>query len=364
MDPAQNMIATAYAVPDSSLQSNEETIYIDIRVLDNDGVHPHAAGRTLFLSVPPASKDKFFVTESAKLKGFGRHIAFLCFFLYPDRRMWQLHIWDWQHSTTSNSVLSDMSLSPHRIDFCFLGNNRLLVVANDLKLYSIEDMSQTPQLLARFLMPVPFQDVRCFLPIDHIDSSPMIYAQQAMYTSDPQNQLLCIITEAGRAYIISTRLFFNLDGMAVAMPIPWERWGPSNTRIFELSGIIHVSGNRVLQAVIEGQSASGPLKHTLHIMDFSPLAVTNRRGLGRVVQEPSSTTDFDEWTGRPVKSLTTSLPYVEIIWDRKLGSAESELTDVWVDKDRIYLVNEKWDHDVVGSADHAIVYNDLDVIDV
>jgi hypothetical protein len=192
----------------------------------------------------------------------------------------------------------------------------------------------------------------------------MIYAQQAMYTSDPKNQLLCITTEARRAYIISTRLFFNLDGMAVATPIPWERWGPSNTHIFELSGIVHVSGNRVLHALIEGQSASGPLKHTLHIMDFSPLAVTNRRGLGRVVQEPSSTTDFDEWTGRPVKSLTTSLPYVEIILDRKFGSAESELTDVWVDKDRIYLVNEKWDHDVVGSADHAIEYNDLDVIDV
>ncbi|KAG1880146.1 hypothetical protein F4604DRAFT_520779 [Suillus subluteus] len=366
MDPAQNLIATAYAVTDDTLQLNEETLYIDLRVLDSDGVHPHAAGRTLFLSVPPASKDKCLVTESAKLKGFGRHIALRCSFVYPFEGTWQLHIWDWQHSTTSNSVLSGTSFSPIQIDFGFLGNNRLLVVAADLKLYSIEDTSQTPQLLACFMMPVPFPNVRCFLPKDHIDSSPQIQVQQAMYTSDPQNRLLCITTEGRRAYVISTRIFFNLDGMAAAKPVPWERWGPSNTRIFELScqSIVHVSGNRILQALLEGTSASGPLKHTLHIMDFSPLAVTNRRGLGRVVKEPSTILDFDGWTGRPAKSLTTSLPYVEVILDRKFDSAESEVADVWVDEDRIYLLNRKWDQEVVGSAHYAIEYNELEVVDV
>ncbi|KAG1781107.1 hypothetical protein EV702DRAFT_1193299 [Suillus placidus] len=135
MDPAQNLIATAYTVTDDTLQSNNETLYIDLRVLDSDSVHPHAAGRTLFLSILPASKEKFLVTESAKLKGFGRHIALQCSFVYPFEELWQLHILDWQHSTTSNSVLSGMSFSPNPIDFCFLGNNRLLVVADDLKLY-------------------------------------------------------------------------------------------------------------------------------------------------------------------------------------------------------------------------------------
>ncbi|KAG2030724.1 hypothetical protein BDR03DRAFT_974250, partial [Suillus americanus] len=56
-------------------------------------------------------------------------------------------------------------------------------------------------------------------------------------------------------------------------------------------------------------------------MDFSPLTVTNRWGLGRVVKEPSTILDFDEWTDRPAKSLTTSLPYVEVILDRKFGSS-------------------------------------------
>ncbi|KAG2341862.1 hypothetical protein BDR05DRAFT_964930 [Suillus weaverae] len=40
--------------------------------------------------------------------------------------------------------------------------------------------------------------------------------------------------------------------MAVAMPIPWKCWGPSNTRIFRFPLAfddevkVHLSGNRVL----------------------------------------------------------------------------------------------------------------------
>ncbi|KAG1794956.1 hypothetical protein EV424DRAFT_640360 [Suillus variegatus] len=363
MDPAQNLIAIAYSVTDATLESNDETLYIDLGVLDRDGIHPQAAGRTLFLSMLPASKDKRFVTESAKLKGFGRHIALRRSFAYPFEEMWQLHIWDWQHSATSNSVLSGTNFLPSSIDFCFLGNNRLLVVADHLMLYSIEDMSQTPQLLACFLMPVLSLNIQCFLPMDHIDSSPQLQAQQAMYTSDPKNQLLCITTGASQTFVISTRIFFNLKGIAAATPVPWECWGPSNTRIFELSGEsrVHVSGNRVLQALSVGTSASGDAEYILHILDFSPLAVTNRRGLGRVVKEPSTIPEFDEWTGRPVKNLITSLPYVEVILDRKF---ESELADVWVDKDRIYLLNTKFDHEVVGSAHYAIEYNELEVTGV
>lgn len=361
MDPAQNLIAIAYSVTDATLESNDETLYIDLGVLDRDGIHPQAAGRTLFLSMLPASKDKCFVTESAKLKGFGRHIALRRSFAYSSEEMWQLHIWDWQHSATSNSILSGTNFLPGSIDFCFLGDNRLLVVTDHLMLYSIEDMSQTPQLLACFLMPVLSLNIR--LPMDHIDSSPQLQAQQAMYTSDPKNQLLCITTGAGQTFVISTRIFFNLEGIAAATPVPWEYWGPSNTRIFELSSEsrVHVSGNRVLRALSVGTSASGDGVYILHILDFSPLAVMNRRGLGRVVKEPSTIPEFVEWTGRPVKNLTTSLPYVEVILDRKF---ESELADVWVDKDRIYLLNTKFDHEVVGSAHYAIEYNELEVTDV
>lgn len=358
MDPAQNLIATAYVV---THQSNDETLYIELRDLGSDDVHPQATGRTLSVSLP-RFKNNFLVIAGAKLKGFGSYIALRSSFILQDEDvMWQLNIWNWQHSTTSNSVLKGRTGFPsNAIDFCFLGNNRLLVVDDDLKLYSIENMPQTPQLLARFLTPVHFLNVRCFLPVDHIeDSSPQTQAQQIMYTSDPQNRLLCIKTRH-QVYIISTRIFFNLDRMTAATSIPWECWGPSNTRIFAHSNgcKTRVNGNRVLQVSSVNTLASGLIgEHILHMMDFSPLAVTNRRGLGRVVKEPS-TIGIDANNDGVATSLTSFLSYVEVIFTRKLGSAESVLADVWVDKDRIYLLNRRW----VGFAQPET--NELEVIDI
>lgn len=97
------------------------------------------------------------------------------------------------------------------------------------------------------------------------------------------------------------------------------------------------------------------------MMDFSPLAVTNRRDLGRVVKEPSTIViHSDDWIDRPAESLTTSLSYVEVMLDRRFGSADSELVDVWVDHDRIYLLNRNlWNHEHYG-----IAHSELKVIDV
>ncbi|KAG1843369.1 hypothetical protein DFJ58DRAFT_747914 [Suillus subalutaceus] len=341
MDPAQNLIAVVYVV-------DYKTVYINLGVLDGDDIHPQATGERLFLL---DDSDNHHKTISAKLKGLGRHIALW-------RRLddenwtssdekWQLQIWDWQHSTTSNSILSGV-VPNTTIDFCFLGNNRLLVITDNLKLYSIEDMSQAPELLACFLMPVSLM-LWCLpgLPIDDVghSSQPQTQAQRTMYTSDPTHRLLCLIASSSRTdsfsstqvIIISTRIFFDLDGMA-ATPIPWQHWGPSNTRIFRhpYHFKVHISGNRVLQALPVGTRNS---EFMLHLMDFSPLAVTNRRGLGRVVKEPS-TIYISDSTGRSGGSLTTSLPYVQVVFsDRKFDSAESELEDIWIDEDRIYMLN-------------------------
>ncbi|KAG1860408.1 hypothetical protein F4604DRAFT_1139125 [Suillus subluteus] len=126
-----------------------------------------------------------------------------------------------------------------------------------------------------------------------------------------------------------------------ATPIPWQHWGPLNARIFRhpYHFKVHISGNRVLQALPVGTRNS---EFMLHLMDFSPLAVTNRRGLGRVVKEPS-TIYISDSTGRSGGSLTTSLPYVQVVFsDRKFDSAESELEDIWIDEDRIYMLMQIW----------------------
>ncbi|KAG0700155.1 hypothetical protein DFH29DRAFT_1001334 [Suillus ampliporus] len=341
MDPPQNLFVIAYLVPVVGLRN--KTLCIDIRALDSSCVHPKAAGLTVFPSLPVGYEDSYIETKVVNLKGFGSHIA-LWRFLRVSRAgthyedVWELQVWDWQHSTTPRSILHD-TLHPRcpSPDLCFLGNNRFLIVANDsLRLYSIPDMSPPPQLLASFLMPSPIRYLR-FLPMEDTAHIAQL-GVQTTHISDPQHQVLCLTDFHGLAVIISTNIFFNLDGMDTTAPIPWESWGPLNTRIFAqaINCHMHISGNRVLRACPifrPTYARSNASVHILQMMDFSPLAVTNRRGLGRVVDEPS-TTHFAE------ESLTTSLSYVEVVSDRPL----TDLRRLWIDQDRIYIQKEIWDH--------------------
>jgi hypothetical protein len=254
------------------------------------------------------------------------------------------------------------------VNFIFLGNDRLLATTDDFYLYSIEDVSQPPELLAWFVMPISLV-LWCLLPGDIEHPQPHILAQPTMYTSDPAHRLICFtayspdanVYRDSQVFIISTRIFFDLDGTGVATPIPWEHWGPSNARIFyhPYRGRYHISGNRVLQALPVGDS-----EYIFHLMDFSPLAATNSRGLGQVVEEPST---IEISTCRPGRSLTTSMPYVHVMFsDRKFVSIESALENIWIEKDRIYMLIADLDFSTVHGELISVKrpIGRLDVIDI
>ncbi|KAG2066486.1 hypothetical protein BDR04DRAFT_1121178 [Suillus decipiens] len=343
MDPTQNLIAIAYATVDNHFQWDDENICIDLGILDGESVHPQAAGRTLFPSELPGIQNGDRTSTDLgklKLKCFGRHIA-----LWHSRqiihedsneKLWGLQIWDWQHSTMSRSVLSATTnpACEEAIDFCFLGNDRLLFFSQVIKIYLIEDTSQAPQLLACFLLPIS---------LTRIHSWPQTLAQQTMWTLDPEHQLLSIITfSPSLIFIISTRIFFDLDlfeGMLEA--IPWKKWGPLNSRVFQAPSRrnISISGNRVLLAFPADNPSFwySPQKYRLRVMDFSPLAVERRRGLGRVVKEPSMIEVIEPENFQLVASLTTSLPYVEVVLDQDRIFGDHGFESIWIDRDRIYL---------------------------
>ncbi|KAG2038439.1 hypothetical protein BDR03DRAFT_999400 [Suillus americanus] len=306
MDPEQNLIAAAYDIIDGS------GVYIDLLALDGDGVHPQAAGRTLIMSpeLPGRQNMDFQALDSDsdknwRLESLGRHIA-----LWrhesprgePDRLLWWLQIWDWQYSTMSN-------------------------------VYSIEDMSQAPELLACFLFPAQVQFVKCFPSKINLN---LARTQRTMWTSDPTHQLLSLLTYSPEAlfhFVISTSIFFQLDffeGMTTA--VPWKQWGPLNSRVFQDNEMFGfgLGGSRVFKAIpsVIERSYNDLVEYRLHMMDFSPLAVKHRQGQGQVVREPS-TIDLEG------EVVTTSLPYVEVVSDIK---ASYEPTTIWVDKDRIYVL--------------------------
>jgi len=212
-------------------------------------------------------------------------------------------------------------------------------------------MSRAPQLLACFLFPMPVENIRCLLRTDDIapSSQPYMLAEQTMWTSDPENRLLSLVTDHLRlVFIISTRVFFDLGTFeGVEGAIPWKYWGPLNSRVFEhyLPCEVGVSGNRVVQSIpVDGMSEDNAFnsEHMLRMMDFSPLAVERRQGLGQVVTEPST---IEITTPQKECRLTTSLPYVEVVSNGE--SDYHELVEIWVDKDRIYLAKEVKDLDIL-----------------
>lgn len=359
MDPAQNLIAVAYATVDDHFEWDDERIYIDLGTLDGGGIHPQAVGRTLFRSELPGIQSSDCISTDLgklKLKCFGRHIALwrslkiTCEYVIVER-LWELQIWDWQHSTTSSSVLS-ATINPaceEAIDFCFLGSDRLLIFNDDMKLYLIEDTSQAPQLLACFLLPVSLTRIQCIYSMDDTahSSQPRILAQQTMWTSDPEHQILSVLTfSPSLTFIISTRIFFDLnlfEGMLEA--IPWKKWGPLNARVFQTPSRrnISVGGNRVLLAFPADDTKGiwhSQQKYKLCLMDFSPLAIERRQGQGRVVKE-SSTIEITESrtteSSNLAESLTTSLPYVEVALDQDRTFGYRGFEGIWIDRDRIYF---------------------------
>ncbi|KAG2343506.1 hypothetical protein BDR05DRAFT_301180 [Suillus weaverae] len=334
---------------------SDKEYYIDLLALDGDGAHPQAAGRTLFLSDLPGREN--FITKSTKIEGLGRHIALRLFddqLRSPSSRSrWWLQIWDWQHSTMSNSILSGPILDPDfdEIDICFLGNDRFLIVNDNLKLYSIEDISQAPRLLACFLLPVSLVNLRCLTPTDDIarSSHPQKQAPQVTWISDPKHRLLSLITWYSDLYfVISTRIFFEPDFVdsEEAVTIPWISWGPSNARAFphQFSCRLGVSGSRALCAfAAAGAKVNNNLiatEYRLHLMDFSPLAVKrhHQQGLGRIVNEPSIVEDIETR-----EYITTSMPYVEVVSDRTFSYGE--IIEIWFDRDKLYLLKNHSDMD-------------------
>jgi hypothetical protein len=63
MDPAQNLLAVVYVVTRGHLQL-DKTVHVNLRAINDESIHPQAAGRTLVLSGLPK-----FNTDYAKLKG-------------------------------------------------------------------------------------------------------------------------------------------------------------------------------------------------------------------------------------------------------------------------------------------------------
>jgi hypothetical protein len=122
-------------------------------------------------------------------------------------------------------------------------------------------------------------------------------------------------------------------------PIPWEVWGPHNTRWFSEDISIDwqhaLHGYRTVEIVDPPETDLSPPK--LRLRDFNPYALARMAELGdvcegwhgRVVRQPSIIPARDAF----VQDIVSHLPYCEIISEETF-----DVTDVMMDDGRILLL--------------------------
>ncbi|KAG1737983.1 hypothetical protein EDB19DRAFT_2025492 [Suillus lakei] len=239
---------------------------------------------------------------------------------------WSLQVLNWQRRSPADDLcaIGDGEL----LDVRFLTREKLLALSSDghVELYHIEDLSQAPQLHARFLLPI-YGTEGAF---DHPSTfhSAASCARLALpeddwiWTTNPADRVISVEWHfPSLVFIISARVFFmdipptwfdptSKDGRSV----PWSSWGPQNSRFFPEERLhegglrmFGVGGSRVVWAShVAGQD---DLSFQLYMMDFNPSAVA--RGIGKVITQPTTSV-----CSLPDMPVTTYLPFVEVSDDK------------------------------------------------
>jgi hypothetical protein len=227
-------------------------------------------------------------------------------------------------------------------DIRFLTKEKLLCLTSHtvIELYNVEDLSEAPQLEARFALPVSSQTLRFEYPsIFHSAASCARVVEpdeQWIWTTAPADRVISIAARLPWSiFVISARLFFmdvppiwfdpsSEDGLTV----PWTSWGPQNSRCFledlDIPPRFGVGGTRIVRAVYYYPS------NVMRMYDFNPSAVT--RGIGKVVREP---TTFPTSRYAFKQDVTTCLPYVEVA--NNYREFDRSFYDITLDEEKVLI---------------------------
>ncbi|KAG1729965.1 uncharacterized protein EDB91DRAFT_1227796 [Suillus paluster] len=255
---------------------------------------------------------------------------------------WSLHVSNWHQGGTSDDVYVT-SEGYGLCDIRFLTKEKLLALSTDghIHLYDIEDLSKTPRLQARFILPVHKDSGTFVLPEVYHSAQGCARLKSPddtwIWTTNPADRVISVVWSCPSSiFVISARVFFmdiplawfdvtSKDGLSV----PWSSWGPQNSRCFDGEDVLSfgVGGSRVIRAVPFLDRNYSTFR--LHMTDFNPSAVA--RGIGKVVREPTTTAlDSDV-------PITTYLPFVEAIHDQCL---DASLWSIVLDEERMVILTK------------------------
>jgi hypothetical protein len=186
-----------------------------------------------------------------------------------------------------------------------------------------------------------------------------------MATMDPNAHIGAFATHAFDCFTFFVNMRFFLDVVESLSPsiehtgigestavafIPWENWGPKNTRWFRDSLSKNwqhaIFGLRTVESISDGGSVAelDYEKYRLRVRDFNPNAVrmaascqqvVDEQG-GRIIIEPSILPAADVF----MYDIESSLPFREIVTTELV-----DVTEVMMDECRILLLKVSHQHD-------------------
>ncbi|OAX31178.1 hypothetical protein K503DRAFT_870733 [Rhizopogon vinicolor AM-OR11-026] len=345
LDETQDLVITVYKL--SVDTSASDFMYqIHFRTISTDKEHPlaHISCLELTCRVPSKEDRRFQKSEVTVLGGrvaFYHEVQVLIEDIDEIYSYWSLHVWSWCDGGQSDDIyLSGEGYSLFEIRF--LTNEKLLSLTSHccIENYNVEDLSNAPQLQARFRMPLISTQLRFRYPsVFHSTSSCTRLAapdERWIWTTNPEDRVICVkISRPWSIFVIRAQLFFMdippswFDAASEdKLVVPWSSWGPHNSRYLPLDrdrssqAVSGVGGSRIMRLV----------GTRMHMADFNPSAVA--RGVGKIVREPTTipTRSMNSFT----EDVTTHLPYVEVVNnDREF---DGTLWDVILDEEKVLII--------------------------
>ncbi|TFY66747.1 hypothetical protein EVG20_g4336 [Dentipellis fragilis] len=308
---------------------------LQLRTLSSLGSSPH----------PAASQDMLPVSHDAYFDAFASHIQvagpLLGIGVTRSSRFHTVLVWNWK---TGAQLVDTDSVDRAPIDeFCFLTPHRMMLVSPTPSTLSLEIWSVDPDSFV-------VNDVRTLLRLALPDLGYRNFfnfcISHGPFHTDIPWDVPFAKRSGGRVYVISLRhkpprprsprLLFVIRHDTIiaflqrhiandnAIAIPWEEWGPQNTRMFYRNRNIREHWNTMYNGWIYHERMLGCFMTSYdedHIIDYEQILDFNVRpymrqssvaarveGKGQLVTAPTTACVRVDDTGRTV-TITTSLPF-------------------------------------------------------
>ncbi|KAF8190061.1 hypothetical protein BJ912DRAFT_353375 [Pholiota molesta] len=309
MDPTQDMMALFEDDGSPSSLVDARACRIHLRTISTDKAHPLAEQGVLHFSVfPERSSDNDIWSANLDI---AKNILVVVLNLESTWRAMRVLVWDW---TTSDLIVDSSitfdSLLPHpRFEFAILNSTSCFITSmfdsGSIRLYKLVRSINAPAIhLATLHLPPTARDtdvIRVCTSAGPIEAQPLSQTP-LMFNDEDRLHVFTVLyahphmqtPRSEMNIFVHQRVFTKYVSRQISSPedhpplnIPWEEWGPPNTKIIYPACIRvdgwprYIHGQRVIfpERIYGANDALEEVPNSMEVLDFSLAAVLSAKGI-------------------------------------------------------------------------------------